>query len=51
LWVRRFNDIEELRQALVAFREIYNRHWLAERLGFEPPQQVRQERLAFGAAA
>jgi putative transposase len=51
LWVRRFNDLEELRQALVVFRDTYNRHWLIERLGFKPPRQVRQELLALGAAA
>lgn len=51
LWVRRFNDLEELCQALVAFRDTYNRHWLIERLGFKPPRQVRQEILALGAAA
>jgi putative transposase len=51
LWVRHFMDLEELRQALVAFRDTYNRNWLIERLGFKPPQQVRQELLAFGVAA
>lgn len=51
LWVRRFHDLEELSQALAAFRDTYNAHWLIERLGFKPPQQVRQEFLAFGAAA
>lgn len=51
LWVRRFSDLEELRQALAAFRHTYNAQWLIERLGFKPPQQVRQEFLAFGAAA
>ncbi len=51
LWVRRFNDLEQLRQALVMFRDTYNRHWLIERLGFKPPRQVRQEILALGTAA
>jgi len=51
LWVRRFNDLEELRQALVAFRDTYSRHWLIERLGCKPPRQVRQEILALGTAA
>ena len=28
LWVRHFETIEELRQALLAFREVYNTTWL-----------------------
>ena len=31
LWVRTFENIEELRQALLAFRDIYNTTWLIER--------------------
>ena len=34
LWVRHFETIEELRQALLAFREVYNTTWLIERHGF-----------------
>jgi putative transposase len=34
LWVRTFETIEELRQALQEFREIYNTTWLIERHGF-----------------
>ena len=34
LWVRHFETIEELRQALLAFRETYNTTWLIERHGF-----------------
>lgn len=30
LWVRTFKTVEELRQALLAFREIYNSTWLIE---------------------
>jgi len=41
LWVRHFATIEELRQALFAFKDTYNREWLIERLGFRPPAQVR----------
>lgn len=51
LWVRRFKDLEELRHALVTFRDTYNARWLIERLAFKPPRQVRQEFLAAGAAA
>lgn len=42
LWVRHFSTIEELRQALLAFRETYNREWLIARLGYRSPAQVRQ---------
>jgi len=41
LWVRTFATIEELRQALLAFREIYNATWLIERHGFRPPAAIR----------
>ena len=37
LWVRTFDTVEELRQALLAFRETYNATWLIERHGFRPP--------------
>lgn len=42
LWVRHFSTIEELRQALLTFKEIYNREWLIERLGYRSPAQARQ---------
>ena len=42
LWVRHFSTIEALRQALLAFKEVYNREWLIERLGYRSPAQVRQ---------
>src|ERR1700753_2112127 len=37
LWVRHFQTIEELRHALLAFRETYNTMWLIERHGFMSP--------------
>ena len=42
LWVRHFSTIEELRQALLAFKETYNREWLIARHGYRSPAQVRQ---------
>src|SRR5204863_6724820 len=42
LWVRPFSTIEELRQALLAFKETYHREWLIARLGYRSPAQVRQ---------
>ena len=45
LWVRTFETIEELRQALLAFRETYNTNWLIERHGFMTPTAFRQMQL------
>ena len=45
LWVRTFETIEELRQALLAFRETYNSNWLIERHGFITPTAFRQRQL------
>ena len=42
LWVRHFDTIEQLRQALLAFKETYNREWLIARLGYRSPAQARQ---------
>jgi transposase InsO family protein len=42
LWVRHFSTIDELRQALLAFKETYNREWLIARLGYRTPAQARQ---------
>ena len=38
-----YRNIEELRDAVGAFVEKYNRHWLVEKLGFKSPWQARQE--------
>ena len=51
LWVRTFDTLEELRQALLAFRETYNTTWLIERHGFQPPAAVRQSQLSPAAWA
>ena len=51
LWVRTFETIEELRQALLAFRETYNTTWLVERHGFLTPTQFRQRQLQTAAIA
>jgi putative transposase len=45
LWIRTFETIEELRQALLAFRETYNTNWLIERHGFMTPTAFRQRQL------
>ena len=46
LWVRRFNSIEELRLALHAFKDSYNRTWIVERHGYQTPAAVRAAQLA-----
>ena len=45
LWVRYFETIEELRQALLAFRETYNTTWLIERHGYLTPTEFRDKQL------
>ena len=50
LWVRHFSTIEELRQALLAFKDRYNQEWLIERLGYRSPAQARHA-FAVTAAA
>jgi putative transposase len=51
LWVRTFDTVEQLRQALLDFRETYDASWLIERHGFRPPSAVRQDRLSTAALA
>jgi putative transposase len=45
LWVRPFATVEELRLALQAFKETYNRTWIIERHGYRTPAQVRSDQL------
>jgi putative transposase len=51
LWVRTFDTVEELRAALLEFRDTYNATWLIERHGFRPPDAVRQDQLSTAALA
>ena len=51
LWVRTFDTVEQLRLALLDFREVYNATWLIERHGFRPPAAIRQEQLSSAALA
>jgi putative transposase len=41
LWVRTFDAVEDLRRALLEFRETYNNTWLIERHGYLTPEQFR----------
>jgi hypothetical protein len=45
LRVRTFETVEELRQALTAFRETCNEHWLIERHGHRSPARFRRDQL------
>jgi putative transposase len=51
LWVRTFDTVEQLRQALFESRETHNSTWLIERHGFRPPKAVRQDQLQPAALA
>ena len=44
LWVRSFQTIEALRQALLDFAAWYNTHWLVARHGHRTPAQVRADK-------
>ena len=40
---RVFQNIEDVRQAVRAFVEVYNEHWRVEKLGFRSPAQMRRD--------
>jgi hypothetical protein len=39
---RIFKNVEEIRTAVTAFADLYNRQWRLERLGFMSPHEARQ---------
>jgi putative transposase len=41
LWIERFDTVEALRLALLAFKDRYNAEWLIERHGHQTPAAVR----------
>ena len=45
LWVHTFDPVEDLRRALLDFKETYNTIWLIERLGYRTPAAIRQNQL------
>lgn len=45
LWVRTFRTVEELRLALIDFRQTYNECWLIERHGHRSPAQFRRDQM------
>jgi transposase InsO family protein len=50
LWVERFAIIEDLRRALLAFKDRYNREWLIQRHGHRSPAAARASYAALVAA-
>jgi putative transposase len=50
LWVEHFATIEDLRQALLAFKHRYNREWLIARHGHRSPAAARASYAALVAA-
>lgn len=51
LWLRHFDTVDELRQALLEFKDRYNRKWLLQRHRYRTPAQVRNDHGALEAAA
>lgn len=51
LWVRHFETIEELRQALLTFKDTYNNTWLIKRHGYLTPTSYRISQLQSHARA
>jgi transposase InsO family protein len=45
LWVTSFRNLEELRVALIEFRDRYNHHWILHRLRYRTPAQARHDSL------
>ena len=43
---RIYKDAEELRAAVAAFMDLYNRHWMLEKLDFQSPAQARASHAA-----
>jgi putative transposase len=43
LWLRRFEDLAQLRAALAEFRARYNQQWIIERLNYRSPAQARRD--------
>jgi len=43
LWIRHFRDLEELRTALIEFRNRYNHQWILQRLNYRTPLQAHRD--------
>lgn len=51
LWIQAFDTVEDLRRALMAFKDSYNTTWLIGRLGHRTPAAVRTDLLPPAAIA
>ena len=51
MWVRSFDTIEELRLALLEFKQTYNEQWMLEKYHYRSPAQVRRDLARLDAAA
>jgi len=51
LWIREFEDIEDLNRALQEFKDRYNRNWLIERHDHKTPNEVIEQDLTSMAEA
>src|SRR3989441_3767409 len=47
LWVRTFQNVEELRHGLAEFRERYNQRWIVQRLGRSEEHTSELQSLAY----
>ncbi|MCP4871550.1 MAG: transposase [Proteobacteria bacterium] len=43
LWLKTWDDVDQVNEALQAFRETYNNHWMVGRWGYKSPATVREE--------
>ena len=43
LWVRNFQTVDQLLEALHEFKQRYNQHWIMQRHGYLTPKQVPDE--------
>ncbi len=50
LWARIYDDVDDLRQAVAAFTDLYNTEWLIERHGHRTPQEAYTDWQAKEAA-
>jgi len=49
LWVEHFATVDQLRLALLAFKERYNHGWLVQRHGYQSPAAVRARLIELAA--
>ena len=51
LWVRNFETVEELRLALLEFKQTYNGQWMLEKYDYRSPAQARRDLVGLDVAA